>query len=171
MDHVESGYYFTCDDDLIYPESFTAIIISALEVRAGHAVAGFHGWDAKPEQKSYHRDRAKNYHCLFDQEGPRLCHIIGTGCTGWKVGALRIDISDFPRKNMADLWFSRLCNAQQIPRIVLPHKADYLKYTVPRAGTTIWDENSRDLSKEQFQTDLLNATKWRRGEIFGRAVA
>ncbi|HMB89982.1 MAG TPA: hypothetical protein VKP65_03990 [Rhodothermales bacterium] len=164
---LKKGVYVTCDDDLLYPEDFVERLLVGLDVYPG-AVVGFHGWDAKPNSQSYHRDRAINYHFRQTIEDAHYCHVIGTGCTAFRVGDIKVSLSDFERPNMADLWLSKLCNEQGVPRVVLPHERDWIQYCEKvDMGSTIWGKASRDPEKERFQTDLLNRIEWEKHELNG----
>ena len=161
---LKKGVYVTCDDDLIYPDDFVDRLLDGLETYQG-AVVGFHGWDAKPSARSYHRDRALNYHFRQTIPEAHYCHVIGSGCTAFEIGTLAISLSDFERPNMADLWLSKAANEQGIPRVVLPHERDWIRPSPAVAmESTIWGKMSRDLAKERFQTEMLNSIEWKKYE-------
>ena len=161
---IKKGVYVSCDDDLIYPENFVERLLQGLDEFPG-AVVGFHGWDAKPKSISYHRDRAINYHFRQTVEDANYCHVIGTGCTALRVGDVKMSLSDFERPNMADLWMSKLCNEQGVPRVVLPHERDWIQYSTKiDKNDSLWGKLSRDPEKERFQTDMVNSIRWDKHE-------
>lgn len=156
-------YYMACDDDLDYPANYVEYMIDMISKHG--PVVTLHGWDTKSNQRSYHRDRGARYHLFSEQKHAIPVHVAGTGVLAIDKTALpELSIKAFERPNMADLWFSKHCNENHIPRMVAPHAADFLAHSDQVAvKDTIWGWNSRDMKKERFQTDLLNSIVWNKG--------
>lgn len=131
-----SGYYFSCDDDLIYPHTYIRDMVKAIDKYKG--AVSCHGRTYLSPIKSFKR-WAGNYRCLNTVKEDVKVNLIGTGCLGFNVESVSISIHDFPTPNMADCYFSRKCHVQGVPMIVLAHKAGYIKYCPPKDKKTIWN--------------------------------
>jgi hypothetical protein len=163
----EDLYFFTCDDDMIYPPDYVATMIAAIERYDRRAVIALHGWDARPNQESYHRHRAAWYHYSSDLATDTPAHVLGTCTAAWHTSIIPdLTLAEFERPNMCDLWFARHCNERNIPRIVIAHRGDYItnskKY---RVKNSIWSTYSSDRNREKFHTEVLNAIQWNHGTI------
>jgi hypothetical protein len=75
---------------------------------------------------------------------------VGTGCCAFHTSRLKVDIKDFPYRNMADVFISVLAHQQSVPMWVLAHKRNYIRYLFPE-GETIW----RTETDTTRQTNLL----------------
>lgn len=159
-------YYLTCDDDLFYPDNYVEFMIEGAKRYRNEAVVCMHGWDAKPNQVSYHRDRAAWHHFNSDVPLDTPCHIPGTLGMCFHTSLcpdLTLDV--FERPNMADLWMGKYCSERGIPRIVLAHKKGFLPNSdLYDMGKSIWAESSASREKEEFQTDVLNSIEWDHGD-------
>jgi hypothetical protein len=164
LNRCDSGYYFALDDDYIYPPTFIQDSIAAAEKYDRQAAVSLHGWDAKPNQASYHRDRAHTYHYKHDVPQDTPVHIMATNTLCFHRSLLpNLSIDDFKRPNMADLWFSMYCNERGVRRIVRAHGSKYIKDAEYDKQQSIWARFSRSPEKERFQTDTLNGVVWDKG--------
>ena len=66
---------------------------------------------------------------------------------------IKIDISDFPVKNMADIFLGKLAKEQKVPIFVVEHKAGWLTYLNPQS--TIWRSHTKEF--DQYQDQVLNS--------------
>ncbi|MDY7055166.1 tetratricopeptide repeat protein, partial [Limnospira fusiformis] len=136
---VEShqGYYFTCDDDLIYPPDYIFRTISRIKSFGTPVVLGWHGSLIISPFTDYYDPKSRR---VFTFSAPRpfesYVHILGTGCLGFHTSHICVKLSDFKTPNMADVYFSLLGQKQKVPFIVIKH----LK------GEIIEAENSQDIS-------------------------
>lgn len=163
--HVEQSepcYFLTCDDDLVYPPDHVSEIVSAINHYGRRVAVGYHGWNAKPGQESYHRDRAETYHfnALVHEDTP--VDVLGTGTCGFYTKAFNgLSIDVFQRPNMADLWFSVFCNEASIARIVLGHEPD--RFTQSEKVDQKKSIYYRSQYDDAYQTRILNAINWSYG--------
>jgi hypothetical protein len=162
-------YFFTADDDAIYPPDYAKTMVAAIERYGRQAVVGLHGWDAKPGQLSYHRDRAAWHHYSHDLAQDTPCHVLGTLAVGWHTSLLPdLTMDEFDRPNMCDLWFARHCNERGIPRIVLAHRGDWIRNSEHYdKRKSIWGHYARHPEREAFHTQTLNSIEW----AYGNEVA
>ena len=147
-------YFFSCDDDLIYPPDYCERMIEWIEYFERKAVVSLHGsYLTQFPIKSYYHDR-RSVPCLGDCEDVVRVIFPGTGCTAFHNSTVQPWVSEFKTRNMADLWFGFKLQKEKIPAIVLPHSGDYLTYNPDLPLTeTIWgQENQNDF----VQTALVN---------------
>lgn len=166
-DQIKIGYYLTCDDDLFYPDDYVEFMIAGCKRHGDAAAVALHGWDARPAQKSYHKDRAAFYHYSRHQAEDIPAHILGTLGMCYPAALLPdLNMAVFERPNMCDLWFAMHCNERNIPRIVLAHEKGYLPNSdLYDMGKSIWAHHTNDLERERFQTETLNGVDWNKGDL------
>lgn len=137
------GYYISWDDDLIMPPGCVQKLIEGVDKYNG--VVGLHGKYYLPPVTNFKR-WAGNYRCLNTVSSDVKVNLIGSGCTCFNTNRLRLNISDFYKRNMADVLLSKVATEQGVPMMVLAHPVGYLEYVSPPRGTTIW-ENTHDYSE------------------------
>jgi len=118
------GYRIICDDDIAYPPDYVKRLVNELKEMGERGVVGVHGALLRqPIHDYYGQDQRKVYHFRNGIAKSKCCHVLGTGTIGYKVGSISIDKFTFQCRNMADIWFAKKANAQQISlrRISSPH--------------------------------------------------
>lgn len=147
------GYFFTCDDDLVYPKNYVHYIVNRINMYNQEAIITLHGRNYyNIPVKSFHRDPFENHRCLMDVRGDHPVMIGGTGVMAFHTSTLNVSYSDFKAPNMADVWMAKLAHEQGVPIMVVDHRAGYLRYIPPE--TTIWRES---LKNDKLQTEILNS--------------
>lgn len=133
------GYYFSCDDDLVYPSDYVQRIIDKIKYYDYKAVVGWHGSVVSDSFKDYYDPKDRR---VFSYSAGRPfdldVHILGTGVLGFHSSTIKVSLQDFERPNMADIFFARLGQEQKVKFVVMEHK--------PKEIETI----------EEFQEDSIN---------------
>ena len=133
------GYYFSCDDDLVYPNDYVERIINKIKYYNYRAVVGWHGSVVSDFFKDYYDPKDRR---VFSYSAGRPfdldVHILGTGVLGFHSSTMKVSLQDFERPNMADIFFARLGQQQKVKFVVMEHK--------PKEIETI----------EEFQEDSIN---------------
>jgi len=96
----EVGYYFSCDDDIIYPDDY----VKTLKAKIKDNIVTIHGKVFKTPIKTYYHGSELKIRCDQGQIGDIPVQIPGTGVMAFHTDTIRIIKKDFPRKNMADIW-------------------------------------------------------------------
>ena len=111
-------YYFSCDDDLLYPSNYIEQTIEWIE--DSECIVSWHGRILKDREKYYGAD---HFGIRFWQaiEQPYFLDDSGTGVTGFRTDYFNPDIWNSKHKRMSDLVFS-LEAAKQGKKIVSPPK-------------------------------------------------
>lgn len=134
-------YYFTCDDDIIYPTSYIDYLQQSIDRYGRGAVVALHGTMYPSNPKGF-RDRTDVYHCLRDLLSDKETHVGGTGVMGWHSDTIKISMEMFKHNNYDDIEFSAICNRAKVPIVVLKHSRAYLTYqNVPDEETIAHETN------------------------------
>jgi glycosyltransferase involved in cell wall biosynthesis len=154
-----NGYHFTIDDDIIYPQNYVATLIAAIEHYERRCVISVHGRTFPSGLiRSYYHGAISRYPCLRRVPRDTFAHVIGTGVLAYHTDTIRIPFEEFKASNMADIWFSKYCQAKGIPRLVLKHDGGWIKDSPNYdQATTIYADNCRD---DSLQTQVVNSIKW-----------
>jgi len=144
------GYILTCDDDLAYPEGYVGYMIDG--VNRHQAAVSLLGkiYDNRPVN-SFRGGYTQIFRCLTSVKNDHRVDIGGTGAMAFHTDLLKLSVKDFPRKNMADIWFARAAKEQNVPIYVLAHPARYVKHTLH--SRRIWVMTSK---WDRYQTKILN---------------
>lgn len=124
------GYFFSCDDDLVYPPDYVEKMIKG--ILRYECIVTLHG-------RSFYNLPVLNYYssatvklrCLGDVDRDQMVHVGGTGVMAFDTERFKLRYSDFMAPNMADVWLARVAAGQGVPIMVLEHKEGYLRYNHP----------------------------------------
>ncbi|KIN70400.1 FkbM family methyltransferase [Sulfitobacter donghicola DSW-25 = KCTC 12864 = JCM 14565] len=116
------GYYFTCDDDIIYPPYYVQSIVYYLQKYGGRIVAGWHGSEILTPFEDYYTASSRRVRTFGSyQATEHIMHVLGTGCIGFDTTYVRPEMSLFQTPNMADIYFALFGQHNQIPFLLVPH--------------------------------------------------
>lgn len=134
------GYYFTCDDDIIYPRDYIGYLIDKIEENKRLCICGFHGTIFRKNPKSFYFGNEIFY--FFNGLGKDTrVHMLGTGTTAWHNETIKLKLEHF-ESNMADLYLMIQSQEQQVPMICLMRKDGYLKeQDGSQIAESIWKQN------------------------------
>jgi hypothetical protein len=124
---TEPCYYFTCDDDLIYPPSYIPDMIA--KIKEHKCIVTHHGRILTREGVPYYKGH-KTFRCLNDVVRDEIIDVPGTGCMAfdteyfnptelWKSNDLR----------MSDLIFALEAKKQDKKIMVLKHQTGYIQHS------------------------------------------
>lgn len=149
----DNCYYFSIDDDLIYPQSYVEDTLKRYNELGGDNVVTYHGrtFDSFPIQ-SYYNSKCERYACLQTVVNDRQIQFGGTGVMCFHTSLLKIPFKYFKNPNMADIWVGKYCIENGIKIICLKHEKGYINYI--KQSTTIYDEESKN---DKVQTDVVNS--------------
>lgn len=121
------AYYFSLDDDLIYPKDYISQSIKGLE-RYGNPIT-WHGRNLQPRPTSYYKGRHSKYRCLKDVYNDVYVQFPGTGVMVWRKDMITFDVSDFKEKNMADVFAGIKLNNNDVDIVCLNHRAKWIVHS------------------------------------------
>ena len=97
-------YYFTLDDDIIYPENYVTETIDSIE--AYKCIISYHGRILKGLDKNYYRGH-HFFHCAEQKDKAYKLDVCGTGVTAFRTDYFKPDtIYKSNYKRMSDIVFS-----------------------------------------------------------------
>jgi glycosyltransferase involved in cell wall biosynthesis len=142
-------YYFSLDDDILYPPNYVTRLVQKIEERGRGAVVGVHGSTLRTPMASYIRDRDVR-HCLFGLEQDEAVDVLGTGTAAFHRHTFALSLADFPVHGMTDIWFSLAAKKQGLERIVIRRRESWMTVLEVEAGT-LWEEAAKD---DRVQTEV-----------------
>jgi len=149
--HDEPVYYFSCDDDIIYPPTYIADMIAKIEEH--ECIVTHHGRRLKQGHRYYRQPYG--YSCLAFNPRDTEIDVAGSGCAGFSTEYFKpseIYKSKFLR--MADLVFSLEATYQNKKIMVLAHDKGYLTtLDVPKELQIYWmeqDNTQQDMLMEEI---------------------
>jgi FkbM family methyltransferase len=168
-----SGYYFSCDDDIIYPDNYIQFMLEKLNGFDDQAVVGLHGvYLVQKNFESYYKSRVV-FHNQNDLSYDIYVHILGSGALCFSTKVFQITPKEFKHKNMADIWVGCFGQKTKIPFICIEHKGDYLTLIDPENEDTIWyqseikqDNNVMNTGDRQTEA-ILNNNPWKIHQLKG----
>jgi len=143
------GYFFSCDDDLIYPPDYVQRMIAAINQH--HCLVTMHGKIFKQRPIGSYHHGAEKFRCLGSVDIDTYVDVAGSGCAAFHTDDLKLKLSDFQKPNMADIWLSKIAHEQGVKILCLAHPVGYFGYN--HHEDNIYDNNHRN---ESYQTELIN---------------
>ncbi len=158
---VEEGYFFSCDDDLIYPEDYVEHTVEILKSFKNRVIVTYHGVLLNDGQlRSYYHDRKQIHYSRFQRISIPI-HIGGTGVMAFHVKTFKPDTTLFLYPNMADIWVGLQAQEKRISMICAPRPMNWIKAEpLPLSETIYGSKKNHDI-----QTQVLNEWKETHGEF------
>ena len=98
----EPVYYFTLDDDIIYPADYVDRTVYQIERQGG--IITYHGRQLLGEGRNYYRGH-KSYHLKQGNDTYVQIDVPGTGVTAWRTDYFKPRIEEMKQDKMVDLLF------------------------------------------------------------------
>lgn len=144
----EPCYFFTCDDDIIYPANY---VEKTKEHLKDHPVVTYHGRILNINRSRYYGGH-KEYSFQSQQEG-RVIDVAGTGVLAFNTSTINpVEILTDKRHFVTDLLFSLLCAQKSIPIYLAPHPAGWIKQQEVFDGIM----RSQKKTDQSLQVNLCN---------------
>ncbi len=147
------GYYFTIDDDIVYPSDYVSKLKNALDKRGKKCAVGFHGEIYGNQIRHWTKDRQRTLHFFYELDTDTPVNVLGTGCALYHTDHIDIRPEYFESPNMADVWFTLACNRQEKFRVVIAHPRGWLQILPVPEHQTIW---GKTLNFENGNPDLVS---------------
>ena len=126
--YKEPIYFFSCDDDLIYPSDYISRTIDQIELHK--CIVSYHGRILKQLNVNYYRGHTK-FSCLHNNFKDCLIDVCGTGVTAFRTDYFNpIGIYKSEHKRMSDLVFSLEAIKQNKKIMQLKHKQGWIKQQI-----------------------------------------
>ena len=143
------GYYFSCDDDIIYPETYIQDTIKEVD---RYGVVSYHGRSfLKFPIESYYKSPAIRNRCLSAYDTTEPIQIAGTGVMAFRTDKFKPPFNIFKQINMSDIWVSCYAKEKGINIWGLKHSGDYFKYQ--EVPDTIYEDK---VDNCDYETEVVN---------------
>ena len=147
------GYFFTVDDDLIYPENYSEYMISKIEQYNRKNIITIHGRSFKnfPIKGYYNGKEANVYHFKNTINEDTPVQFGGTGVMAFHTDLFKVGMDAFEYPNMADIWIGKYAKENNITILCAKHKSKFV--IQQQYEESIYDS---DVKKDDLQTILVN---------------
>lgn len=151
----EPCYYFTCDDDLFYPEDYIDSMVKAIDKH--NCIVTHHGRLLMDLDVSYYRGH-KSFRCLDFNSHEMRIDVCGTGVTGFRTDYFNpVGLHNSEHKKMSDIVFSLEAVKRNKDIMVLPHNAGWIKHLPINFRESIAATESRNESTQiQLANEIYN---------------
>jgi hypothetical protein len=122
----EPAYYFSIDDDLLYPPTYVQDTLQKL--KKYQTIVTYHGRILTGPHQKYYKAPNKSYRCLNTVDKDILIDVAGTGVTAFDTEYFNPTNIPFSKyKKMSDIIFSLEAAKQKKAIILLSHIEGYIK--------------------------------------------
>jgi hypothetical protein len=128
IDYVEKGYFFTIDDDWLFPSNYISKMIDTIKKYGGQVCTCVHGSIFPPEPKYYYFRTAMHQYSDGLRRDAFVC-LPGSGSFGYDVAQLKAKFKDFLPMTMVDLTFAILAKQQEFPIVSVQRPLGWLQNT------------------------------------------
>jgi hypothetical protein len=128
IDWVSDGYYFSVDDDFVYPSDYISRLRSKIELYGRRCAVTVHG-SIFPADIQWYYERTALYQYQAPLSQDRFVHLPGSGSFGFHKSTLRANLEDFLPQVMVDLTFAILCKRQRIPIVCVSRPSMWMMNT------------------------------------------
>jgi hypothetical protein len=123
----EPCYYFTCDDDLVYPPDYVEKTIQAIEKHK--AIITYHGRVLKGKNLPYYSGH-EWYSCLGSVRAEKYIDVCGTGVSAFRTDMFNPKmLAHDIRQKMSDLIFSLRAAEERKKIVIMPHRARWINHS------------------------------------------
>lgn len=145
------GYFFGCDDDILYPKDYVKTMIQKIEQHRG--IVTCHGRSIiKLPIQNYYRE-TQQFHFALAQDRDIVVDIAGTGVCAFHTDEVAVQYSDFPYPNMADIWIGKFAKDNNIAITCIARARRWLKNI--RTQSSIYNDYK---NRDEKQVEVIN--KW-----------
>jgi len=150
----EDSYYFTIDDDILYPKDYSKVMIEKMIEYENKVVCCVHGSNIdKNLNEGFYKKNRRVFHFRDSLSGDTKVMIVGIGTSCFYKNNVRLNIEDYEIKNMSDVYTSSFLAKQQIERISISREYNWI---IP-----LNEFNSRISGKNPYEQidKIINETK------------
>jgi hypothetical protein len=162
QEYSEPVYYFTCDDDIIYPPTYIDDMIEAIERTKG--IVTHHGRILSGGFNANYYRGHKAFRCLGNVYTECVIHVPGSGVTGWRTDYFNpTELYKDKRLRMSDILLGIEAAKQEKKITLLRHKAGYILENPAPIETQIFHNEVNNNQSKQIEgcNELLLALGFR----------
>jgi len=152
-------YYFTLDDDMLYPPDYVWKMIEKIDKHDRKVVVGCGGYIMKEEVNQFYNDRKSNWHISTPNTQDQPVQILHTALTAWHSTALDFKYEDCEMPNMGDIWLGIAAQKQQVPMILIERPVGWVKPLPMPVAETIYGRFKNSCPDQTSAFNSLNNWK------------
>ncbi|WP_165855395.1 glycosyltransferase [Marinobacter sp. JSM 1782161] len=133
LSDVGSCYFFTLDDDILYPPDYVSVMVDTLRKYNDNVGVSVHA-SILPEYPEWYYERYAMYPFQKELNSDRFVNLIGSGTFAFHTDRLKVTSEDFFPDVMVDLRFSILAKQQGMPLVCVARPEYWLKALVQGEG-------------------------------------
>ncbi len=155
LDKLESCYFFTVDDDILYPPNYVAKMLECIEKYKRKVCVSVHG-SIFPERPKWYFERYSLFPFQRELKEDKFVSLIGSGTFAFHTDTLKTHFDDFMPKVMVDLKFSILAKEQKVPLVCIARENAWLKVINDAEG--LYQEFIK--SKTHHTVECMKSSPW-----------
>lgn len=165
LDRVGDGYFFSIDDDIVYPGNYVERMISTLKKYGDSVAVCVHG-SIFASPLAWYFERTDVLGLKKGLSEDKFVTLVGSGCLAFHRKSLRLSFSDFYPDVMCDLTFSVKAREQGVPLVSVARPKNWLRPQPQISNNTYYD---RMLLDDGGRTALARRFDWSFAE-YGRLI-
>ncbi|WP_058369960.1 glycosyltransferase family A protein [Psychrobacter sp. ENNN9_III] len=159
---LSNFYYFTIDDDILYPHDYVRSLLDRLKVYKNSLVIGVHGVMYEENPRSYFKRRFVYHFQGTKLESPKLVNNLGTGTVAFHSSLFRqLNPDMWPTGGMVDIYFSNECRKNNILLLCIDRHKNWLNETYESKGSPNLCDEYRVSDKEaKIISEIKTMSPW-----------
>jgi glycosyltransferase involved in cell wall biosynthesis len=156
----QNDYYFSLDDDFIYPPDYSENIFNTLSKYKNEVGVCVHG-SIFGHPLDWYFERISVFSSRQGLESDRFINLPGTGTFAFKISTFPIAFSDFMPRTMCDLTVAMKARRLNIPIVSIGRPKNWIKSI--ESDSTFASENdywSKMLKDDEGRTDIAKKIDW-----------
>lgn len=143
-------YYFTADDDIVYPPDYVACLVRRIEHYGRQAVVGVHGVLLPEDAQRYFSGYRKVLVFRRGLERDALVNNLGTGTVAFHASLMQgLDVGFFREAGMADLYLSLFCKLRDVPMVAIARPDKWLQ-EMPSPNVSLYRESAQSDERQSI---------------------
>lgn len=157
LNNATREYYFSCDDDLLYPANY---VKDTLQRMGDSPIVTYHGRIINKPNKDYYGGY-RCYNCLRTVEQDLTIDVGGTGVMCINTNKFKCDIAFSEHKKMSDCVLSYAAALQRVPIKLLSHKQGYFGYT-PQSQSIFDEQHKKPIQQNIYANKIYELKSLKR---------
>jgi len=160
LPELDNGYYFSLDDDFLYPKNYSYKMITTLKKYKDRVPVCVHG-SIFGEPLEWYFERIAVFGSRTALQQDRFVSLAGTGTFAFHCNSMNLNFSDFSPTPMCDLQVSIKARKNNLPIVALARQKNWLQLieedASKNAGLDYWN---RMLIDDKGRTETAKKFNW-----------
>jgi hypothetical protein len=149
------GYYFTMDDDILYPPDYCEKMAKAIERYDRQAIICAHANILHPNLTRFNHRTVFRFRGALAQDTP--VHLGGTGTLAFHAPSIGVGLGEFPVRNLDDPQLGAFCQRYHIPIVCVARPPNWM--TPIKVDRGIYEDIMKD--DTQLVSVIKSCEPWR----------